>query len=276
MEAFETSGGLRVKACRHGTMLYNPLDAYVGRALDLYGEFSEGEVQMLLQLAPEGGVVLDVGANIGALTLPLARKVGPKGAVYAVEPQRPIHMMLCANIVMNGLGHVRALDAALGKAKGIAYVPQLDYAKPNNYGGISLMEAPRAGVPAAAAPMTTIDALELEACALMKIDVEGMETEVLQGGADTIRRRRPFLYVENDRPEKSAGLIALLRAELGYDLYWHRPFLYNPANLAGNAANVFPNLVSINMLCVPKEMKRRLNLLGFPEVGEGLPAGGAP
>ena len=71
----------------------------------------------------------------------------------------------------------------------------------------------------------------------------------------TGRRRalRPLLYVEDDRQERSAALRALL-ASLGYELYLHRPPLYNPANFAGNATNVFGRIVSLNLLCHPREL----------------------
>jgi FkbM family methyltransferase len=268
MEALETRAGLRVKACRYGTMLYNPKDAYVGRSLDLYGEFSEGEVKTLMQLAPEGGVVLDIGANIGAHTVPLAQKVGPKGSVLAFEPQPRINMMLCANLLMNGLANVLIYSCALGAEKGTAFLPVLDYERPNNYGAVSVTETPDPRLPARPTRVMAIDDLALASCALMKIDVEGMEAKVLRGGVKTIAKLRPTLYVENDRKEKSAELIAMLRHELGYELYWDKPPLYNPANIAGNAENVFPHVVSFNMLCLPRETK--LSVTGFVKVGDAV------
>ncbi len=60
---------MRMKQCRHGVMLYNINDMYVGRSLDLYGEFSEGEAAMLGQILRPGMVVCDIGANIGCHTV---------------------------------------------------------------------------------------------------------------------------------------------------------------------------------------------------------------
>lgn len=79
-----------------------------------------------------------------------------------------------------------------------------------------------------------------------------MEREVLAGAHETIAKCRPVLYVENDREQHSAGLIDDLR-QLGYRLWWHRPPLFEPANFKRNAENVFENIVSINMLCLPTE-----------------------
>ena len=76
------------KDCRHGKLMYLLNDAYIGRSLDVYGEYSEGEIDLFRQLLRPGDVAIDVGANIGALTVPMARLVQPGGAVVAFEPQR--------------------------------------------------------------------------------------------------------------------------------------------------------------------------------------------
>ena len=83
-------------------MLYNPRDMYIGRSLDLYGEFSEGEVEVFAQILREGDLALDLGANIGCHTVFMAKKVGDKGVVIAVEPQRLIFQLLSANVALNG------------------------------------------------------------------------------------------------------------------------------------------------------------------------------
>src|SRR5262245_3941932 len=94
----------RVKDCRHGRLCYLLTDSYIGRSLDIYGEYSEGEIDLFRQLLRPGDVAVDVGANIGALTIGMARLVGPSGAVLAFEPQRVIFDILAQNIRLNGLG----------------------------------------------------------------------------------------------------------------------------------------------------------------------------
>ena len=87
---------------RYGLMLVNVNDMYIGASIMLYGEWSEDEVQvMTLNLRPNSTVV-DVGANIGALTIPLARAV-PQGRVVAFEPQRVVEQILSANVQLNAL-----------------------------------------------------------------------------------------------------------------------------------------------------------------------------
>ena len=78
------------KDCRHGKLSYLINDAYIGRSLDVYGEYSEGELELFRQFLRPGDVAADIGANIGALTVGMARLVAPGGAVVAFEPQRTI------------------------------------------------------------------------------------------------------------------------------------------------------------------------------------------
>ena len=68
-----------LKECRHGFFLYNRNDTFIGRSLDLYGEWCEGELVALFQIVQPGQVVIDVGANIGTHTVPLAKKVTQSG-----------------------------------------------------------------------------------------------------------------------------------------------------------------------------------------------------
>ena len=236
----------KLKQCRYGPMLFNAQDVYVGRSFDLYGEYCEVEIELLRRLCQSGDVILDIGANIGADAIPLARHVGANGRILAFEPQRLVFQMLCANIALNSLSNVACYWQALGREAGHVVVPPINYAASGNFGGITMA---RDG-PGERVAMASIDSFDLPACALMKIDVEGMEQEVLIGAARTIAKYRPRLYVENDGRHDSPGLITYLTS-LGYRLYWHLPPLYSPANHFRNETNVYPGTVCVNMLCLP-------------------------
>ena len=234
---------VRLRQCRHGPMLYSTKDIYIGRSLDLYGEFSEGEVHFFGQVLQPGMVAIDVGANIGCHTVFMAKRVGPGGAVIALEPQRIIHQMLCANVDLNRLLNVRALHAAAGAEDGGIAVPDIDY-------GMEGKDGKQVRV-------ATIDGLALPACHLLKADVEGMEADVIRGATETIKAHCPALYVENDRREKSPDLIELL---LGLDcrLYWHFTRLFYPDNFQGEAENVFGEVISMNMIGMPKALEQNM------------------
>ena len=68
--------GYIVEPTDHGLMLYTLKDIPIGESLYLFKEFSYGEAMLLTSLVRPGMTVIDVGANFGCMTLPLARKVG--------------------------------------------------------------------------------------------------------------------------------------------------------------------------------------------------------
>lgn len=249
------NGDLRVRRCRYGFMLYSLHDIYMGRAFEHYGEYGEHEVALYRQLIRPGQVVIDAGANIGSFTLFFGQAVGRDGLVHAFEPQRVIYHMLCTNLALNRLHNVVSHLAAVGAAPGQITVPKVDYGKTGNFGGLSLTE----GGDGEEVPILTIDGLGLERCDLIKIDVQGMEGEVLTGAAETIERFQPLLYVENDLKDKSEALIGQL-FDLGYRLYWHTPRLFNPKNFFKREENIYGNTMNINMICLPEGDDRKVGL----------------
>ena len=249
----------RLKQCRHGQMLYNVHDMYIGRSLDLYGEFSEGEIELFRQIVRPAGVVVEVGANIGSHTVFLAALVGPSGVVLAFEPQRVVFQTLCANLALGSHANVFAFQQAVGAAAGTVVVPSIDYRQNGNFGGLELGSYQQGEQ----VPVVAIDSFALSRCNFIKIDVEGMEQAVIAGAAQTLARHKPVLYVENDRADRAPELIRYLDS-LGYAMYWHLPPLYSPANFFANSQNVFGTLISQNMLCIHRDQEHELQ--GFERV----------
>jgi FkbM family methyltransferase len=250
-----------LKQCRYGQMVYNVHDQYVGRSLELYSEFSEGEVAIFRQIVQPGQIVLDIGANIGCHTVFFARQVGLGGAVMAFEPQRCVFQMLCANMAINSIPNAWCMHAAVGTQPGQILVPMLDFHRENNVGGLGLGDFSFGE----SVQVLTLDGLNLGAVHFIKVDVEGMEEQVLRGAVQTLERFKPVLYVENDRQEKSVSLIRFIDSQ-GYAMFWHLPPLYNPDNLAGNPTNVFGRIVSMNMLCVHKSVQTNIKGMGQVQV----------
>jgi FkbM family methyltransferase len=254
-------GHIRLARCRYGPMLYLATDQYVGRSLDRYGEFSEDEADLLRMIIEPGWTILEVGANMGAHSVFLARATGPTGFLLAFEPQRVIFQILCANVALNALSNVYTYHAAVGRDETKLTVPCFDYTVERNYGHVGLGSWPEGDL----VSQLTIDSLSLPSCHLIKIDVEGMEGEVIAGAEQTIRRFRPVLYVENDREEKSAALIGQLFT-LGYRLYWHLPPLFNPKNFFGATEDVFGARYSGNMLGIHNAVEQHIQ--GLREITE--------
>ncbi len=236
---------------RNGFCLYNKNDHYIGRSIENYGEFSELEAKMFKQICKQNDTVIEVGANIGAHTQLFSRLVGEKGKVLAFEPQRIIFQTLNANIAINSMTNVFTYQKALGSKKGELFLPPIDYSKNGNFGGISVDKASKGE----RIELVTLDSFieDIERLKFIKIDVEGMESEVIKGAKKVIKKFKPLLYIENDRQEKSKELIELIWS-LDYKIYWHMPRLFNEDNYYKKEENIFGNIVSVNMLCIPKDL----------------------
>ena len=255
----DPDGFNELQMCLSGPMLYNKHDVYVGGSLQKYGEFSVGEQEVFAQIVRPGGLVVEVGANIGAHTVVLSRLAGRDGQVHAFEPQRIVFQALCANLALNQCTNVFAQQSAVGAHVGSIAVPPLDPSIRNNFGGVSLRDVAYGET----VPLVTLDSLDLPACQFLKVDVEGMEVEVLNGSEQLIQTHRPFLYLENDREDRSEELFGIVD-RLDYKAYWHFPRVFNPDNFYGDAVNIFGDVSSVNVLCVPRET--RLHVEGMRPV----------
>jgi len=237
-----------IASCRHGPMLFNKNDQYVGASLRKYGEFSPDESQMFRQIVRPGMTVVEAGANIGAHTIELSRLVEPGGAVVAIEPQRLVFQTLCANVALNSRPNVLALQIAVGAEDGTILVPVLPPGQFGNFGGVSLTNVQQGE----SVSLRRLDTIGLAHCHVIKLDVEGMEVEALRGAEALIARHRPTIYAENDREERTMEMLSLLWS-WNYKVFVHTPPLYSPANFAGDPENLWPGIVSLNILCLPAE-----------------------
>ena len=210
------------------------------------------------QVLRPGDLVVEAGANFGAHTVAMSQMVGEQGCIVAFEPQRLVFQTMVANVAINSLLNVVTVQAGLGAQPGVIKVPVLNPVKGHNFGGFNIGNHNTGEN----VPVQTIDGLNLNRCRLIKVDVEGMECEVLEGAQDTIARLQPVLYVENDRVEHSRRLITLIQS-FGYRLWWHLPRMFNPNNFLGDSENLFGNIVSVNMLCLPQETSITVDL---PEI----------
>jgi FkbM family methyltransferase len=248
--------------CKHGIFLLNSYDNYISRHMQVYGEWSEVELQFFLQFINPGDVVVDVGANLGAFTVPLAKAVGPLGHVHAFEPQRLINQRLNANIALNILDNVNVYHAAVGSSSGTIMAPYLDYQVSANYGNVRLnatSDEKDSHYPVQVLTLDSIDYFNImngKSCpSFIKIDVEGMERDVLIGGQVTISRCKPILFVENHMFEAASALVNQIYS-MDYIPYWQVTPYYNGEVFYNKIEDITDGATEVNMICFPKEMLR--------------------
>ncbi len=247
-------------AGRQGYVLFNANDHYIGKCLAEYGEWSPGETDLFQRLVRPGNHVIDAGAHVGVHTLAFARLVGPRGRVFAFEPQRLLHQTLAANVALNSVCNVYTHHMALGAKSGSLWLADdVDYSRAANFGGVRLAAVSRRADderPRYRLPMVRLDDFyDQPRLDFLKIDVEGMEADVLRGAEGLIRRHRPIIYAENDRKEGARDMLELLGRH-GYRFFPHEPPLFSPANFAGSETDLFPGIVSLNVLCIHESRVR--------------------
>ena len=197
---------------------------YLGR--HVAGRFSvEPEIAFLRSLVRPNDCVVDVGANVGAYTVPLARLVRPKGLVFAFEPIPATCRTLKVCVFALGLSRqVRLFQVAVSDAVGevMMAVPSFDDGGLNFYqaaivGGAT--NGPHLRVPAVR--LDDIDELRKVPLAFLKVDAEGHDSRVLGGAMELIARARPVIFVESPPGSESdsstaVGVGGRLR-RLGYE-----------------------------------------------------------
>jgi hypothetical protein len=112
----------------------------------------------------------------------------------------------------------------------------------------------------------TLDRFELPQCRLLKVSLDQETLGLFQGATATIQRYQPVLYLESWQWETSKPLVSYL-SSLGYDLYWHRPPLYNPKNFFHNPENIFGTATAFNILGFHRD--QRIAVQGMERVAVG-------
>ena len=181
-----------VEARFHGVrLLARPDDLAVGAHV-LSGAYEPEVIDVLRAELRPGMHVIDVGANIGALTMVAAGLVGPGGSVFAVEPNPRNARMIEASRRLNGFAHVTVLQAAAGRATGL-----LELATSFSNGVTAAIE-PGHELSAESVACVALDQVvdRSRPVSLMKLDVEGAEFNALLGCQELLRRDRPVLVFE--------------------------------------------------------------------------------
>lgn len=146
----------------------------------------------LHQLVSPGDWVIDVGANVGHYTLRLSEIVGPGGRVLAIEPIPQTFELLCSNARRAPYPNITLLNLACGRITDLACMTvPTEAGKPNYYQAQITDDAPLSVLCA------RLDMLQLpRRIALIKVDAEGFDLEVLEGAETILERDHPSVLIE--------------------------------------------------------------------------------
>jgi FkbM family methyltransferase len=185
------------------------LDDYVGRSAFFVGDLDRKVSAIIDRFVNLGDTVLDIGANIGLVSLRLSKRVGPTGSVHAFEPNPAISDRLRASLDRNEITNVHVHQVALGAADSTMRlsVPE------GNAGAASFLHNRGQSIDV---PVKRLDDFDLRPH-FAKMDVEGFEDQVLRGFSKTLREHPPgaILFEQNDSKGQS---IPLLR-DVGYRIF---------------------------------------------------------
>lgn len=197
---------------------------HIQQHLFWYGKYDYDIAGFFENVITENSIVVDAGANIGYFTL-LAASKATNGSVYAFEPVSSLFHQLEENIKLNKLTNVYPVKKALTRSEG--YAPIYESAwnntgmnslqKPENYTGM----------------FEVIDCISLDIFfeaykqknpAIIKIDTEGAEMEILEGMVYCLQNFRPLLIIEilNEHLQRfgcSAGMIFDFLTGFSYDAW---------------------------------------------------------
>lgn len=202
-----------------------------------YGEYSPFEVYIAAAYIGQNDVVMDIGANIGALTIPLA-KMAKK--VYAVEPQAEVREVLCENLKLAGVTNVEVLPFAVGCKHGTGgYTVDV-----RSIGSTVIADTGEVPV-----EVFTLDELGIVPN-FIKMDVETAEIAVLFGGCTMLSIAKPTLLIER-QAETTLELFKFL-SKLGYTISVMDLPMFIPNNRAKNLVNHYPNQGHLMVLGVGK------------------------
>eukprot|EP00401_Gymnodinium_catenatum_P014422 CAMPEP_0117470642 /NCGR_PEP_ID=MMETSP0784-20121206/7320_1 /TAXON_ID=39447 /ORGANISM="" /LENGTH=508 /DNA_ID=CAMNT_0005264735 /DNA_START=38 /DNA_END=1561 /DNA_ORIENTATION=- len=255
----------RMRRCRHGLMMYNPLDWYIGRGLEVYGEWGQRKVDIWRRFVKAGQVAVEVGAHVGTLTLPLAALVGNAGRVVAFEPFYPSFATLAANVGLNSLQNVEVRQAVVSDQFGRVFMSRANLAFGMhdffNFGSMSFdalkiynmtEDVERPSAQWDEYQVMPLDLLSVSRLDFVKIDAEAMELSVIRGASRMLKKFKPVLFIEYRSPwEKDTHLLDFLM-KLRYECVLLRIPIFNTENFRGHSEDIYggaTKLVSFNLLC---------------------------
>jgi len=201
---------------KDGKMLYDKSFVFYNRSDDVIinkpfnsGYYFERDLVMIAsQFLKPDDVVVDIGTNIGTVSIPLSKSVN-KGTVYSFEINPPTINLLEQNILANKCKNIKIVNMAASHSNDVIYIqPEkklpkyFNNGKGSNPGSVSTGKKVKGAIPVKS---ITIDKFirdrNIKKVNLIKIDVEGGEMLVFHGAMNTIKKFKPIIIFEKNQQE---------------------------------------------------------------------------
>jgi FkbM family methyltransferase len=232
------------------------IDNGVERSLHETGTYEKGVLAFMKDYLEPGDVFVDIGANIGLMSIFASKCVGATGHVHAFEALPKTALILEENMQINAVKNSTIHGFALGASKGTATIYENMQV---NRGGASLVV--NDGSEGTQISVETMDEVypKTTPIDMMKIDVEGYEPMVLEGAKNTLFRCRPIVIIEVSSAVSESSVDALnqIRALGAYHFYRLKGTKERQSSLVEiKVEDALP--AHDNVFCIPYERSKQL------------------
>ncbi|UUY09832.1 FkbM family methyltransferase [Pseudomonas sp. J452] len=252
---------LKIEA-RYGDFFITVDDDLICNSIRQYGEWAQQEIDLLCAFINPGDRIIDAGAYIGTHTRAFSEKVGPSGNVYAFEPTPSTFKILQQNVLAAPQANIALFNIGLSTST-TEMTLQLAEESHNRASASSIQLA---GAQSITVQMQALDELDIGPIHFMKVDVEGMELQLLQGAEQTINAHAPIIFLEVNSLHGSQGFLewATQHGYLAYGInvaaFNEQNHRHSPINIFGNAREVGLLLISMQAVDALAETLHGLNL----------------
>lgn len=234
---------------RYGDFYIPVGEDLISNSLRVYGEWAQREIALLNAFIVPGQTVVDAGAYIGTHSRAFSERVGLNGTVYAFEPNPKSFTILQRNVKAAPLANIQSFNLGLGAQTEYLAI-QLDE-NLHNCASASMTKAHHASV--GTVQVQALDDRDVPVIHLLKVDVEGMELQLLLGAERTINRDRPLIFLEVNSLEGSQGFLPWA-TQHGYMAYGVNVEAFNPDNHAQTVVNIFGSAREVGLLLIHADM----------------------
>ncbi|MBS1917319.1 MAG: FkbM family methyltransferase [Bacteroidetes bacterium] len=189
----------------YGSYMVLNTDVGASRTILHEGAWAKHDVKLFSQYVKPGMTVYEVGSHIGHHSVVFSKLCGNEGRVYAFEPQNFLFKLLNTNLLINNCNNATAIRLALGNKKSKAKLWPVDYTKDDNFGALSISQSDNKilldhlgeDVDIITGDSFVSELVEArQKVDFIKIDAQSFELYILQGFINTLKEKKPILFLE--------------------------------------------------------------------------------